>query len=254
MIGPALRVALIGAVALFSGPMDSSFESFLSDFTKSRASLHTLRATFIQTTTTPDEEIISTGTIVYTSPKRIIFRYDDPELYYMLDGLHAYEYDAELQQLQIFEMEDRPETEALFLGFENNAQRLREAYRVRILPAEPGEEGVTLELQPKEPDAEMVFFESLTLHLRALDFLPESIYIRNDAESSVRYEVGEYVLNVSLDADEARLFLPEGTVIIRDEEYQETVGPGGTYLPAAPPPIQPVSEMKDGERDGEGER
>ena len=251
MMVTALRLALIGSIALFAAQNESSFESFLSEFTKTRNELQTLRATFTQTTITPDEEIVSTGTILYTNPKRILFRYDDPELHYLVDGLHAYEYDAELQQLQIFEMEDRPEVEALFLGFENNTKRLREAYRMRIVPAEPGQKGITLELQPKDPDSESAFFETLTLHLREPDFLPESIHIRNDAESSVLYAVGDFALNVSLDPNEARLFLPEGTVIIRNDEYQETVGPGGMYLPEDTPRAQPDSGTKDGEGAGE---
>lgn len=251
MMVTSFRLAVIGVAVLFPVQQETSLGSFFTEFSKIRDEVHTLRATFTQTTITPDEEIVSIGTILYASPKRILFRYEDPEMQFMVDGLHAYEYDAELQQLQIFEMEDRPEAEALFLGFESDTTRLREAYRVRVIPPEPGEQGISIELQPKNPEADSVFFETLTMHLREPDFLPETIHIRNDEESSVLYAIGDFALNVSLDTDEARLFLPEGTVIIENDKYRETVGPDGLYLPEDAPESQPDSTTKDREEAGE---
>ena len=107
---------------------------FFAEFSARRDATEALQASFVQTTITPDETIVSRGTLVYTKPKRLIFRYEDPPLEYMIDGLRVYEYDPDIEQIQIFELEDRPESEAFYLGFESNADRLQEAYSVRVLP------------------------------------------------------------------------------------------------------------------------
>src|SRR5690606_16122690 len=103
---------------------------------------------------------------------------------FMLDGLRIYEYDPEFEQLQMYDLEDRPETEALFLGFESEPGRLQEAYDVAVRPRPGGEPGIELELTPKPVEDEDPLFLGVTLQLRPGDFLPVAIAIRNDEESS----------------------------------------------------------------------
>ena len=56
---------------------DSLFEKFFDDFAKNRDAIQTLQTRFSQKTINPDETLLSTGTITYTNPKRLIFRYDN---------------------------------------------------------------------------------------------------------------------------------------------------------------------------------
>ena len=224
-----LAAAIIILSPAFLAQTDQPVASFYEKFAAKRNEIQSLHARFTQITSTPDEIITSTGDIYYTSPKRILFRYEDAELHYLIDGLRAYEYDAELQQLQIFDMEDRPEAEAFFLGFEKNADRLSEAYHIRV--TEISETGVELELKPRDTESETTFFQSLTLRLRAGDYLPTKIHIVNDDESDVIYDIGDFTVNDPRHKTENLIFLPEGTVIIDNDRYAETVGPGGKSVP-----------------------
>lgn len=210
----------------------NAVDDFFTLFTSQRNALQTLEASFEQTTITPDEIIESSGTIVYVKPKRLIFRYEDPPLEYMLDRLNAYEYDPEFEQLQIYELEDRPESEAFYLGFESDAERLQEAYTVRILPsADDSLYALALEFVPKEKEGEEPYFQRITLHLRIGDLLPAKIEIVNDEESSVRFEVSDFRINPDLGPDKTHINLPEGTDVIDNDTYSMTVGPEGLRVP-----------------------
>lgn len=235
MIGPVTVICL----AAILGQPEDSFEAFFAEFAAKRDEVRVLEARFTQKTVTSDETIISTGRILYAKPRRLIFLYDDPELAYIIDGLRGYEYDAELRQLQIFEIEDRPETEAFFLGFEDNAKRLEEAYHIRLLPPKaPGSGGKRIELKPKNPDSASAYFEQVTIELRPEDYLPTQIHIVNDEESSVLIDVSDYNVNPAFGPEKTQIFLPEGTDIIENDHHVEKVGPGGKRVP---PPMA-VSE------------
>lgn len=216
----------------------ASVEGFFGDFAERRNAVHSLHADFAQTTTTPDEVIESVGTLVYTSPRRLIFRYDDPPLVYMIDGLNAYEYDPDLEQLQIFALEDRPESEAFYLGFENNADRLQEAYDVRIVPPQDAAaHALGLEFTPKESEEEP-YFQRVLLQLRKNDFLPAAILIVNDEESDVTFSITNFEVNTDLATDETHVVVPEGTVIVDNDTYAGEAGPDGMRVPAeAPDPM-----------------
>ncbi len=213
---------------------EASLVEFFTTFAQSRDAIGLLEATFIQTTVTPDEIIVSEGQIVYVRPKRLIFRYDDPPLVYMIDSLRAYEYDPELEQVQIFELEDRPESEAFYLGFENNAEQLQEAYNVRLLPAsDPSRYALALEFEPKSDDEDQAYFKKVILQLRRGDFLPAEIRIINDEESHVEFRVSDFKINGQPDPEKTHIVLPEGTVIVDNDRYAGEVGPEGLRLPRA---------------------
>lgn len=228
------------------GQTDSLFEKFFDDFAKNRDAIQTLQTRFSQETITPDEILVSTGTITYTNPKRLIFRYDDPELVYIIDGQNFYDYDPEIEQLQIFQIEDRPEAEAFFLGLSNNTERLREAYTMQVLPPiDPKRGGVGLLLLPRKKEGEEPLFERVVLQLDAKHFLPTQIHIVNDEESEVVYTLEEFAINEPLGIDETHIFLPEGTVIVKDDEYVGTVGPEGKRMPEPTPTPEPDAATTD---------
>lgn len=225
----ALALACVGVL---SALWDQTFEQFYSGFSAAREGIHSLEANFTQKTVTPDEVMTSIGTLFYGEPRRIVFRYQDPELVYMIDGNHAYEYDAELQQLERYELGDLPQAEAFFLGFNSDPGRLQEAYRVYLARPKEGIGAiVALQIEPKPRGDEAPLFERLTLQLRAEDFLPIEIHIRNDDDSDVLYTVDGFVLNGTTGPERTQIFLPEGTDVIYEEEFVERIGPGGRYVP-----------------------
>ena len=221
-------ILLIPVCSVFAQD-DDTFDAFFEEFAKRRDAVKTFQASFTQRSITEDEELISTGTVIYSNPRRLIFRYTEPDQVYMLDGERAYEYDAELEQLQIFDLEDSPQAEAFYLGFENNLDRLREGFDLRLLVDEVSG-GYAIELRPK-PDDDETFFQRVTLHLRAGDSLPREIHIINDEESEVYISLSDAVVNGDVDPDALRIFLPEGTDIIENDEYIERVGPEGKRVP-----------------------
>ncbi len=222
--------ALALSIALLQTPDEETFRKFFEEFTKRRDAIQSLQASFTQESVTPDEIIKSTGTVTYARPKQLIFRYSDPEQVYLLDGNRAYEYDAELLQLQIFELEESAQAEAFYLGFESDAQRLLEANDVRILVDEVTG-GFAIELTPKPDGEDDAFYQKATLHLRPSDYLPKEIHIVNDEDSETRITLGAITLNASLAPDAMQIALPEGTDIIENDEYIETVGAGGKRVP-----------------------
>ena len=216
------------------------FDAFFAEFQKKRDGIRFLEAPFEQTTVTPDETILLKGRIVYSAPKRLLLHYADPDtgeasvLVYITDGLVTYEYDKELGQLKSWKLEDRPETEALFLGFSDDSENLKKAYVIRLVPpAESNKGGVALELTPRDPESEMAVFESATLQLRPGDLLPTQILIVNDAESNVTIRIGEFALGDTAPPDKTHIIVPEGTDIVEDEQYIETAGPEGKTVPGA---------------------
>lgn len=230
MIWTAALIWLAGA----AGQAPSANE-FFDQFSQRRDAIGSLQARYVQTTVTPDEVTVSEGTLVYTKPKRLIFRYKDPQLAYMIDGLRVYEYDPDLEQIQIFELEDKPESEAFYLGFESNADRLQEAYDVTVLPPDDAEKhaiAISFTPKPKE-DGDEPFFQRVLIQLRKDDLLPSTILIVNDAESSTSFSVMDYRLNPELPEAVSHILVPEGTTIVENDDYVGEAGPGGQTFPAA---------------------
>lgn len=239
MLHAACALAALAAPAFAQD--DPDIASFFDRFTANRNDIAQLEARFVQTTITPDETVESTGTIVYArigraedgiQGKRLVFRYDDPPLEYMIDGLTAYEYDPELQQIQIFTLEDRPEAEAFYLGFDSNTQRLMEAYSVRLQPpAESNPGGMAVALIPKDPESEEAFFEMVVLQLRPGDLLPVQIHIVNGPDSETSYQVSEFALSPELDQNKVTLHVPEDTAIVEEDVYFGPAPEGGARFP-----------------------
>ncbi len=244
MIGLVLFVAMGAA-----GGDEAAFDGFFAEFAEKRDGIRTLEARFTQESVVPEETLYSAGRLIYVKPKRIVFRYEAPEPTYLIDGLRAYEYEPDLKQVQVYLLEDNPQTEALFLGFDEDTKRLRDAYEVELFePAEEPEGARGVVLRPKNARDEEAYFEKVTLFLRAEDYLPYRIHIVNDAESHVTIRVADFVVNGASAPAQGQIMLPEGTTIIEDDEIVETVGRGGKLVPEAiampEPPVSAPGEEK----------
>jgi len=216
---------------------NSAIDSFMDDFSARRAAVENVQAVFIQEEISPDDAVRSEGTLIFVRPRRILFRYTDPEIAYLVDGLRVYEYDAEFEQVQSFNLENDPEADALFLGFGGDPDRLREAYDLSLAPALPDACGAqVLTLSPKlavdgEAPEQASLFEKAQITLGGDDLLPCRIEIINSAESRIVITIVEYSVNKPIESGADRLELPEGTRIIEDEALTETVGSEGAVLP-----------------------
>jgi outer membrane lipoprotein-sorting protein len=242
---------LLVLIGLSLAAAEQDCDRFLAELGQKRAAVRTLQAHFTQTSTTPDETRVSHGAVRYAKPGKILFKYREPEVAYLMDGLKLYKYDAELRQLEIFNIENEPETQALFLGLDDDTQRLKEAFDLELF--EPGDlecgtQGVVL--RPKARKSEGGYFERVRLFLREQDYLPCRILIVNDADSQVEMALSDYKINGEADSAAVKIAVPEGTKVFEEDEYIETVGPAGKSVPpgdtareaAHPPQAATVSD------------
>lgn len=208
-------------------------DEFYAEFARHRDAIESMRAEFVQTTTNPDETDTAEGKLIYVRPRRLLFRYTDPPLDYMIDGLRAYEYDPDIAQITIYDIEDKPESEAFYLGFESNADRLKEAYDIYTMPPDDAQTHVlAVEFVPKpKEDGEPPLFERVRLQLRKPDMLPSKILIVNDAESRTEFAVTNFGINEPMPEHLDELKVPEGTVIVENDVYAGDVPAGGAVFP-----------------------
>ena len=218
---------------------DNAFDAFFKDFSAKRDAIRTLEARFKQENKTPEETRVTEGSVVYVKPRRIVFRYEKPEVgaTYVIDGYRAYEYIPEIQQVEIHDIGDNPQAEIFFLGFENNADALREAYNLELFDPQGTAEaapGATkgLAIRPKPQEDQPVPFKEVRLYLREKDYLPVRIHVINDEESQTLIDIAGFKINEPLDPARAQVEVPAGAKIIENDRLVETVEGGGRRIPA----------------------
>ncbi len=222
---------------------DADVDAFFKEFSAKRDGVVALDATFTQKTKLPDEELTTKGSLIFIKPRRIIFHTDDPERTTLVDDRSGYEYDPEIKQLQIFDIEDNPQADIFFLGFNSNTETLRKAYDLTLfdIPDDPrGRHGI--KIKPKAQSKEQTYFIEVNLYLRDEDYLPYRIHIRNDEESQVFIEV-EAIDKAFRPAPQlTQIFLPQDTKVVQNDRVVETVGTGGKRVPDAVlmPPVPEV--------------
>jgi outer membrane lipoprotein-sorting protein len=218
-------------------------------FSEERDEVRSMQARFTQVTMSEEDEIESTGTVVYVNPKRIIFRYDDPPVTYMIDQSDAYEYDEELEQLLVYDIQGQPEAEAFFLGLESDTKSVQDAYDMRLLkPKDPERDAFALELIPKLKEDQESIFQKVTLQLGKEDYLPRRIEIINSEEAHVVFELTDFVLNEALARNRSHLFVPENTDVVINDEMLDPVSAEGHFYPE-PKVEADVDDAEDAEDD-----
>lgn len=228
---------------------DKSVDAFFSEFVSKREHIQTITAEFVQENINPDETMRSAGRIVYVKPKQLLFEYRDPAILYAVDGLRVYQYEPDLEQVQVYEIEDSPQADAFFIAFDSDTRRLREVYDVATEEAKPGDCGArVLKLTPKtspnsDEDGEHPY-AAIYLYLNAETLLPCRIRAVDDAGAEVLINIQNYVVNDSASTPSISFRVPEGTKIVEnDGERVITAGPGGLTLPqqlgSTPAPAPP---------------
>ncbi|MCC6153298.1 MAG: outer membrane lipoprotein carrier protein LolA [Candidatus Hydrogenedentes bacterium] len=232
MIASAILVALSVLAA------EQSVDDFFAEFVAKREHIQTLTASFRQDNITPDETRSSGGKIVFVKPTQLRIEYMDPKIIYAVDGLRVFNYEADLEQVQVYDVENSPQLDAFFVGFDNDPKRLREAYDVSLADASAVSCGQrVLKLVPKKPatDDEALSqpYKEIRLSLRNEDLLPCKIEAISDEQTSFVMEISEYAVNADGANPSIRFHVPEGTKVIVNETDITRVGAGGKDLPEA---------------------
>ena len=231
-------VTILILAAFIAAPENDAFDTFFKDFSAKRDDIQTLEARFKQENKTPEETRATGGSVVYVKPRRIVFRYEKPEVgaTYVIDGYRAYEYIPEIEQVEIRDIGDNPQAEIFFLGFENNADALREAYNLELFDPQGTAEsapGATkgLAIRPKPQEDQPVPFKEVRLYLREIDYLPVRIHVINDEDSEALIDISDFRINEPLDPSRAQVGVPVGTKIVENDRLVETVDIEGRRLP-----------------------
>jgi len=218
-----ITAAMLLLSAFGAGGQESDFDAFFRAFKEKRDGIGALRAHFMQRTLLPDEVITSEGTLVYSRPRRIMFKTEEPERVILVDGRRGYEYDAEIRQLTVFNIEDHPRADIFFLGFDDNTEALRRAYAVQLMITHDPKGMHGIKIEPRQDTDEAAYFMEVNLHLREEDYLPYRIHIVNDEESQLFIDIDEIVPQADADLDSARFLVPPGVKIIENDVVVDTV-------------------------------
>lgn len=237
---------VLSALTATGAGAEDDFDAFFRSFQEKRDGIGSLRAAFVQRTFLPEEVITTEGVIYYSRPRRVLFKTRDPETAILVDGRRGYEYDAEIRQLTVFEIEDHPRADIFFMGFDDDTDALREAYEVQLMITDDARGRQGLKIMPKPGTETEAYFIEVNLYLRDEDYLPYRIQIVNDEESQLFIDIEDLEKREEPDLDSARIFVPEGVAIIMDDRVAEHVGASGRYMPAAADaPDMEVRELDD---------
>lgn len=211
---------------------EEDFDAFFKAFKEKRDGIGSLQASFEQKTILPQEVITTEGTLYYSKPRRILFSTKDPDRATLVDGRRGYEYDSEIKQMTIFDIEDHPRANIFFLGFDDDTKALETAYDLTLFETDDPKGRQGIKIKPRTDGEESAYFVEANLYLRDEDYLPYRIHIVNDKDSQLYIDVNDIVKKPEQDLESARFTLPEGVKIIENDRVIDTVGAGGRQVPA----------------------
>jgi outer membrane lipoprotein-sorting protein len=225
-------LALLGAAPAETPAGEDPAGAFVAELAAHREQVETVRASFYQETKTPDQTMRATGTFIYVRPDRLALQYESDDAAFIIDGLRVYDYDGLLEQAQIFKLDDKPETEALFLGFSSDVDKLKQAYALDLIdPVEVPEAEWCLVLTPKPAEEGEPLFQRVYIWGGGPDYMPLRLLIVNGPDTRVVFRFSNAKVNARIEPGEASVALPEGTVIVHPDETVENVTRPGFILP-----------------------
>lgn len=231
MVIPAVAMLLFCAVQARG---EGDFDSFFKAFKEKRDGVGSLQAAFVQKTILPQEIITTEGILYYSKPRRILFSTKDPDRATLVDGRRGYEYDAEIKQMTIFDIEDHPRANIFFLGFDDDTEALKTAYELTLFETDDPRGKHGIKITPRPDSEEEAYFLEANLYLRDEDYLPYRIHIVNDKESQLYIDVSDIAKKPGQDLESACFFIPEGVKVVENDRVIETIGSGGRHVPQEP--------------------
>lgn len=193
-------------------------DGFLANLESRRGKMESYSARFVQTKTLDlfGETKISTGTILYKAPQRMIWKYQTPDRTQMLLERESVSfYFPELEQIEIYPVERGGGASGFFFAFEAGAEELKEGFEISI-GASTDEKTNRVDLAPRAGSiADQV--SGITLWLDRSDYFPRKIRIREISGDTTRVEFSEIAVNEPIADNEMQFDAPEGTTIIEND-------------------------------------
>ncbi len=208
---------------------DPELERFLAEFDAKRKSFEDYRATFRQQKYNRLFDEFSepaTGVLSYKRPGRALWEYRTPDkMTVLLRDQRVHMYIADLEQMEIYDFRDRRSARALFLGFDQTPDELRESYRITLFdPKENLPKTYGVQLEPRSEEMAR-YFTRVKLWLRATDFAAVRVLIEGPEEGNVTaIEFTDIHVNTGIPDSTFDLNLPPGTTIVEHsaDELQPT--------------------------------
>ena len=125
--------------SFLQAPDAGDFEAFFETFAQKRAEIRVLEADIQEETIQFGDRSLRHGKLTFGKPRRILFRYGIDEPSIMIDGRRVYEFDPLEEQVQLYDIDESPESSIFFLGFDTDPAALREAYDVRVFSMQSAE-------------------------------------------------------------------------------------------------------------------
>lgn len=216
---PCIFVATLIVFSFHSGTYGNGMDvdGFLRDFEEHRGGVTTYSARFVQTKTLElfGETKVSTGSVLYKAPQRIIWKYEAPDRTQMrIERESVSFYFPELEQIEIYPAAQGKDASGLFFAFEATAAQLRDNFEISLGASE--ESVCRVELEPKSQSGALPV-AGITLWLGRSDYLPRKILIREGSGDSTMIELSAIHVNEPIGDEEMEFDAPEGTRIIRNE-------------------------------------
>lgn len=226
---------LLAAILPAQAPDTGDFEAFFETFGQKRAEIRVLEADIQEETIQFGDRSLRHGKLTFGKPRRILFRYGIDEPSIMIDGRRVYEFDPLEEQVQLYDIDESPESSIFFLGFDTDPAALREAYDVRVFSMQSAQGNHGIEIRPYKENQDQAPFQEVTIYLRDDDYLPYRIDIEFDDDTRMVTEFTNYQVNQPLDPAQTQLKIPAGTRVIENGEVTlREVPPGGLLMPPDP--------------------
>jgi len=210
---------------------DKELNEFFRKYTEAREKIDVLVAEFTQKSIYPDETYATSGKLIFVKPRRLVFYTEDPKKYTVIENKKIYEYEPDIKQITIYDLDDQIDTELFFLAFAQDLNELRKKYHVVPiqLSDERGKNGVSI--KPFKENEEDAPFEEIVLYLRDENFLPYRLRIVNkdDVQTIVDFEKME--INGKISLEDTQIYLPSGTNVIENDVQKEIVSGEGKRIP-----------------------
>jgi len=244
-----ILAVLISTATLYA---DMTTHDFLRDLSSKRKEFSVVKANLKIENITPEQTTESHGSLTYVRPNRLVFRIfsgstTEQTQVFLVDKSRLFEYDSSIQQMQIYDLSDNIDIQALLFAFENDLTKLEEHYRVSLF--EPGDAADRatqgLMLEPKE-DAQhdTRLFERIRIYFREKDLLPTLIHVINDADSEAIMYLNDIQVVDTIVEHEDQIAAPKGTTIIENDQKVRTVSDEIEYIPDPVSPLATTSVQK----------
>ncbi|GAB4331663.1 MAG: hypothetical protein Kow0099_03060 [Candidatus Abyssubacteria bacterium] len=221
VIANRIKCALFTA-AILALPVSSSIANgtdacaFLEKLERQRQKVETFSAHFEQKKTVElfEEVKTSTGILLYKTPHQMIWKYESPDNTQMrIDRESVSFYFPQLEQIEIYPLQQGQSASYFFFAFEATARELDENFEVS--PPEQQNQLTAVQLKPKtDPLASQL--RSITLWL-ADDYLPRRIMITEANGDTTEVTLTHVRINEPIPDKELAFDAPEGTEVIKTE-------------------------------------